>query len=57
MENVLNLITDEYVCVSTDATGFYFWWNPQKVISELDPVKENIPDWDEISCNVSSVGS
>ena len=57
MENVLNLITDEYVCVSTDATGFYFWWNPQKVISELDPVKENIPDWDEISCSVSAEGS
>ncbi len=53
LENVLNLITDEYVCVSSDNKGYYFWWNPQKVISELDTVKSTIPDWPEASCNIS----
>ena len=57
MDNMVNLITDEYVCVSSDSEGFYFWWNPQKVVSELDSVKSSIPDWDEINCNPSSAGS
>jgi len=42
MDEVAKLVEDEYVCISSDAQNFSFWWNPQKILSDLDTVKENI---------------
>ncbi len=59
MNDVINLIAEEYVCVSADTQNFSFWWNPQKVLEELDDVKLSInSDWESgMSCTVSTVES
>jgi len=52
MEHVINLVSDEYICISSDSDYFSFWWNPQKVLQDLDEVKQGIQNWDDIACNV-----
>lgn len=57
MEDVFGLISDEYVCVSADSEYYYFWWNPQKVLSGLDDTKSKIAGWDTISCGSVQSGA
>jgi len=53
VQDVIDLIGQGYVCVSEDAQKMYFWWNPQKLTAELDPVKQGIPQWANMECTVS----
>ncbi|MBN2067358.1 MAG: hypothetical protein JW744_02730, partial [Candidatus Diapherotrites archaeon] len=55
VQNVIDLVGQELVCVTTDEESIKFWWNPQKVLSELEPVKEGInPGWDQdLACAVA----
>ena len=63
VQDVIDLIGQGYVCVSEKDSGkkLSFWWNSQKLLKALDPVKEKIfPGWDTDSespkCNVSPFG-
>jgi hypothetical protein len=57
MQDVIDLVGQEYVCISSDNQSFSFWWNPQKVLSELDSVKTGInSDWEfGMKCEVGTV--
>jgi len=65
MEEVIELIEDEYVCISADSDYFSFWWNPQKVLEDLDSVKQTVcsnsakcNDWEtDLVCNVAMTSS
>ena len=39
IENVFALVRDEYVCVSFEDDSVDFWWNPQRLIQDLDDIK------------------
>jgi len=54
IEDIINLIEEEYVCISSDQTFYSFWWNPQKVLQDLDSIKTGIyAGWDsELKCDV-----
>jgi len=41
LEGVFGLIEENYVCVSFEEDAVEFWWNPQKIVSELEDVKAN----------------
>ncbi len=53
IENVFALVRDEYVCVSFEGDAVEFWWNPQKLIQDLDGIKalEINPAWTD-DCSV-----
>jgi len=55
-ENIVDLIGQEYVCVLSGDTEFTFWWNTEKVLSELDAAKLLIDsDWQYgMDCNAPS---
>ena len=57
MQDVVDLVGEGYVCISSDAQNFSFWWNPQKVLSELDSIKNGINDeWESgMKCEVAAV--
>jgi len=56
MQDVIDLVGQEYVCISSNDTSFSFWWNPQKVLSDLDSIKNGInSDWElDVKCEVIS---
>ena len=56
--NMIDLINAEYICVSESLEGSIFWWNPQKLLGDLNSVKQGIdPNWDaDLACSVS-IGS
>jgi hypothetical protein len=53
MDSVLKLIGDSYVCVSQSEDNQYynFWWNPQKVLGDLDQAKAEIENWPSLECD------
>ncbi len=59
VQDVINLVNDEYVCVTTASDSIKFWWNPQKVLGELDSRKGAIATalnktWEnDLACTVS----
>ena len=55
MQDIIDLVGQEYVCISSDDQSFSFWWNPQKVLSELDSAKKEInSDWEfGVKCEVA----
>ncbi|RLG18121.1 hypothetical protein DRN67_04505, partial [Candidatus Micrarchaeota archaeon] len=55
IDSVIKLLEEGYICVSQDSGRADFWWNPQKVLARLDPVKETIdPNWgNDLNCLVS----
>jgi len=57
MQDVIDLVGEEYICVSSDEANFSFWWNPQKILSGLEPLKKSLNyDWDNsIACQVAAV--
>ncbi len=57
VQDVIDLVGEEYVCVTTGQDSIKFWWNPQKVLSQLDGVKQKLAgplDWEtDLACTVS----
>jgi RNase P/RNase MRP subunit p29 len=59
VQDVINLVNDEYVCVTAASDSIKFWWNPQMILSELDSKKQAIAtalnkDWEnDLTCTVS----
>ncbi|MDP2973567.1 MAG: hypothetical protein Q8N60_00810, partial [Candidatus Diapherotrites archaeon] len=55
VQDVIDLVNDEYVCVTAASDSIKFWWNPQKVLGELAGRKGAIAtDWEQnLACTVS----
>ncbi len=62
LQEVIDLVEAEYVCVTTEGESVKFWWNPQKLLSELDAQKQGIAaaqglEWEtHLKCLVSATG-